>query len=126
MGTASDMSSLAYVSSDVWSVITHIARHVCNGPPQNDQSAATKQTVRDDFYHKRSNHPKLRRFVTLRNSGLIRILNTTTIAIIIITITTTTGGTPVAQWLRCCATNRRVTGSIPAGVSGFFIDIKYF
>ena len=29
----------------------------------------------------------------------------------------------VAQWLRCCATNRKVAGSIPAGVSGFFIDI---
>jgi len=30
----------------------------------------------------------------------------------------------VAQWLRCCATNRKVAGSIPAGVIGFFIDIK--
>ena len=34
-------------------------------------------------------------------------------------------GTAVAQWLRCCATNRKVAGSIPAGVSGFFIDIKF-
>ena len=32
----------------------------------------------------------------------------------------------VAQWLRCCATIRKVTGSIPAGVSGFFTDIKFF
>jgi len=32
----------------------------------------------------------------------------------------------VAQWLKCCATNRKVAGSIPAGVSGFFIDIKPF
>ena len=32
----------------------------------------------------------------------------------------------VAQWLRCCATNRKVAGSIPAGVIGFFIDIKSF
>ena len=24
------------------------------------------------------------------------------------------------QWLRCCATDRKVAGSIPAGVSGFF------
>jgi len=32
-------------------------------------------------------------------------------------------GTAVAQWLRCCATNRKIAGSIPAGVSGFFIDI---
>ena len=33
-------------------------------------------------------------------------------------------GTAAAQWLRCCATNRKVAGSIPAGVSGFFVDIK--
>ena len=35
-------------------------------------------------------------------------------------------GTVVAQWLRCCATNQKVAGSIPAGVTGFFIDIKSF
>jgi len=35
-------------------------------------------------------------------------------------------GTAVAQWLRCCATNRKVAGSIPAGVSAFLIDIKSF
>jgi len=34
--------------------------------------------------------------------------------------------TAVAQWLRCCATNWKVTGSIPAGVSEIFIDIKSF
>jgi len=33
-------------------------------------------------------------------------------------------GTAVAQWLMCCATSRKVAGSIPAGISGFFIDIK--
>ena len=32
-------------------------------------------------------------------------------------------GTAVAQWLRCCATNRKVAGSIPACVRGFLIDI---
>ena len=32
--------------------------------------------------------------------------------------------TAVAQWLRCCATDRKVAVSIPAGVSGFFNDIK--
>ena len=31
-----------------------------------------------------------------------------------------TWGTAVAQWLRCCATNRKVAGSIPAGVLGIF------
>jgi len=34
--------------------------------------------------------------------------------------------TPVAQGLRFRATNRKVAHSIPAGVSGFFIDIKSF
>jgi len=34
--------------------------------------------------------------------------------------------TAVAQWLRCCVTNLNVAGSIPAGVTGFFIDIKSF
>ena len=29
-------------------------------------------------------------------------------------------GTAVAQWLRCCATNRNVVGLIPAGVIGIF------
>ena len=33
-------------------------------------------------------------------------------------------GTAVAQRLRCCATNRKVAGSIPG--CGFFIDIKSF
>ena len=26
----------------------------------------------------------------------------------------------------CCATNRKVSGSIPAGVTGFFIDTKSY
>ena len=32
----------------------------------------------------------------------------------------------VAQRLRCWATNRKVAGSIPGGVIGFFIEIKNF
>jgi len=35
-------------------------------------------------------------------------------------------GTAVAQWLRCCVTNRKVAGSIPTGVSGFLFDTKSF
>ena len=35
-------------------------------------------------------------------------------------------GTAVAQWLRCCVTNQKLAGSIPAGVTGYFIDIKSF
>ena len=30
------------------------------------------------------------------------------------------GVTAVAQWLRCCATNRKVAGSIPDGVIAIF------
>jgi Na+/glutamate symporter len=33
-------------------------------------------------------------------------------------------GTAVAQWLRYCATNQKVAGSIPDGVMEFFIDIN--
>ena len=33
-------------------------------------------------------------------------------------------GTAAAQWLKCCVTNRKVVGSTPAGVNGFFIEIK--
>jgi len=36
------------------------------------------------------------------------------------------GRTAVAQWLRCCVTNRKVAGSIPAVVSVIFIDVKAF
>jgi len=32
----------------------------------------------------------------------------------------------MAEWLRRCATNRKVAGSIPVGISGFSIDIKSF
>ena len=35
-------------------------------------------------------------------------------------------GTAVAQWLICCVTNRKVAGSMPAGVTRFLIDIKSF
>ena len=38
----------------------------------------------------------------------------------------TEAGTAVVQWLRYCATNRKVAGSIAASVNGFFIDIKSF
>ena len=30
----------------------------------------------------------------------------------------------MTQWLRFCATNRKVAGSIPAGVIGIFVDLK--
>ena len=37
------------------------------------------------------------------------------------------GSTQPLTEMRCCATNRKVAGSIPASVNGFFIDnIKSF
>jgi hypothetical protein len=39
-------------------------------------------------------------------------------------VSLTHAGTVVAQWLKCCATNRKDLGSIPSSVSGCFIDIK--
>ena len=38
----------------------------------------------------------------------------------IIQVSTEMWGTVVAQWLRCCATNRKVADSIPAGAIKFF------
>jgi len=35
-------------------------------------------------------------------------------------------GTAVAQWLNCCAKNRKVAGSIQLVSMEFFIDIKSF
>jgi len=40
--------------------------------------------------------------------------------ITIVYITTQIIDTTVAQWLRCCATNRKVAGSIQTGVTGIF------
>jgi hypothetical protein len=42
------------------------------------------------------------------------------LSIIIITTITSILGQAVAQWLRHCATNRKVAGSIPYGVIGIF------
>ena len=53
---------------------------------------------------------------------LVRVLSTGWL--IIISTLYSLLGSEVAQWLRRCATIRKVAGSIPAGVIGFFIDIK--
>jgi hypothetical protein len=59
--------------------------------------------------------------------GVITALDVSTILILtlilIIQFFTINMGTAVAQWLRSCATNRKVAGSIPDGVIGIFIDI---
>ena len=57
--------------------------------------------------------------LSLTSTGYILPTNMLLICYICITGT-------VAQWLSCCGTNRKVAGSIPAGVSGFFTDKKSF
>ena len=52
-----------------------------------------------------SRHMKVERDFTSREIFLVHIL---------------LRGTAVAQWLRCCATNRKVAGSIPVGFIGIF------
>ena len=56
----------------------------------------------------------IRNFISL----LFSLLANVTILFLLLLL-----GTAVAQWLRCCVTNRKVAGSIPAGVSGFFIEL---
>ena len=52
----------------------------------------------------------------------LHVLNVTQHRFILIRIVARTRvlGTAVAQWLWCCATNRKVAGSIPDGVIGIF------
>jgi len=51
---------------------------------------------------------------------LIFFIPCNTICLLLNTYCLYKGGTAVAQWLRCCATNRKVAGSIQAGVIGIF------
>ena len=66
--------------------------------------------------HTHYNDP-LRETIVIINQSILSVLEQ---------VDCTQWGTAMAQWLRCCATNRKVAGSIPGGVSGFFIDIKSF
>jgi len=47
-------------------------------------------------------------------------VNNTTFILYTIVYICQGGGTAVAQWLRCCATNRKVAASIPDGIIGIF------
>ena len=40
--------------------------------------------------------------------------------LLVVVVVVVVVGTAVARWLRCCATNRNVAGSIPDGVTGIF------
>ena len=66
----------------------------------------------------------VRSFTT--ESGFIKIYKDGNEYFIKCKLLISTRGTAVAQWLRCCATNWKVAGSIPTSVGGFFIDIKSF
>ena len=72
---------------------------------------------------------KLSRNATVNDQNKLVTINTTCFVISNFCINARyvySWGTAVPQWLRRCATNREVAGSIPAGVIGFFIDIKSF
>ena len=75
------------------------------------------------LYHKTYSFPSL---LSLQSTLLGRLQSECITITTIHTVTVQNLGTAVAQWLRCCATNWKVAGSILAGVSGFFIDIKSF
>ena len=47
---------------------------------------------------------------------LVVLVEVIVVVVVVVVVVETT----VAQWLRCCATNQKVAGSIPAGVSGIF------
>ena len=78
---------------------------------KNDRSYTSTHTCRHEKYRDLSFIPS--KFILHSNEllliGFIVLYNNIT-------------GTAVAQWLRCCATNRKVAGSIPAGVIEFFVD----
>jgi hypothetical protein len=59
---------------------------------------------------------------TISNS-LVR-LDSVILILYLFYVPTSMSGTAVAQWLRYCATNQKVAGSIPDGVMELFIDIN--
>jgi len=50
----------------------------------------------------------------------VKIANQSSTHKVLLSYFNTIKGTAVAQWLRCCVTNRKVAGSIPDGVIGIF------
>ena len=100
------------------------------------QPQASKSSFLHNTTCERTKISKFLRTVTSTKS-LIRWLFTSSYLICSLTLTLNTKanlrnalkgkmGTAVAQWLRRCATNRKLAGSIPAGVNGIIIDIKSF
>ena len=59
-------------------------------------------------------------FTALENSNLTQVCNYILFFRLISEGMIVFGETAVAQWLRYCATNRKVAGSIPDGVIGIF------
>jgi len=59
-------------------------------------------------------------------SGELCTLAASQFRYVIFTFLSPSARTAVAQWLKCCATNRKVAGSIRAGVIEFLIDIKSY
>jgi len=56
----------------------------------------------------------------LRRRILLLLLLLLVVVVVVVIFTIITDATICAQWLRCCAKNRKVVGSIPDGVIGIF------
>jgi hypothetical protein len=69
---------------------------------------------RDCFYNAMDQHEKKHK------SGMLSAMNPTLFSTFINTLLLNQGPLMVAQWLRYCATNRKVSGSIPDDVIGNF------
>jgi hypothetical protein len=59
---------------------------------------------------------------TIKKSTFLCLYVYTYICVCVYEIYVYIRGTAVAQWLRYCATNQKVAGSIPDGAMEFFID----
>jgi hypothetical protein len=57
---------------------------------------------------------------TINDSRLVAKLQANYVSEMIFSVFSYTGWHAVAQWLRHCVTNRKIAGSIPDGVTGFF------
>ena len=51
---------------------------------------------------------------------LLLLLLVVVVVVVVVIFTIITDATICTQWLRCCAKNRKVVGSIPDGVIGIF------
>ena len=106
-------------SEVVWRVL---ATHSIRQFPLHFPSRASPRAITFQLDSTHTHHGQ----IYCHNTDYVRINGHDRTITVILAKHSTELGTAVAQWLRCCATNRKVAGSIPAGVSWFFVDIISF